>query len=288
MKTSISYNKTPIENIEIYIELLNQQKTAVNKKRKEIDRKLTQITQEFKTIEDDKISYLNYKQKCDEFQRLHDEMDTVSKYTDTKVNVILDLLESKNFIDRTSQAITLTAKGMVASHIREIHCLLFANLFHNDAFNELSSVQMVGLFSCFTNISVAEEFTRLLPPSGDKKLERLIIEVQKGYDYYQQQEFECQINTGFDYYMHYDLVEYVINWCKCDNIEDCKLFLQNIANEKEIFLGEFVKALLKINNISNEMEKIAELLGNIELLSKLREIPNMTLKFVVTNQSLYV
>jgi hypothetical protein len=36
------------------------------------------------------------------------------------------------------------------------------------------------------------------------------------------------------------------------------------------------------------MEKIAEMTGNIEFLSKLREIPKMTLKYVVTNQSLYV
>jgi hypothetical protein len=36
------------------------------------------------------------------------------------------------------------------------------------------------------------------------------------------------------------------------------------------------------------MEKIAEMIGNIEFLSKLREIPILTLKYVVTNQSLYV
>ena len=58
--------------------------------------------------------------------------------------------------------------------------------------------------------------------------------------------------------------------------------------EKEIFLGEFVKALLKITNIANEFEKIAEIIGNIDFLSKLKEIPNLLLKFVVTNQSLYI
>jgi hypothetical protein len=36
------------------------------------------------------------------------------------------------------------------------------------------------------------------------------------------------------------------------------------------------------------MEKIAEMTGNISFLSKLKEIPNITLKYVVTNQSLYV
>ena len=36
------------------------------------------------------------------------------------------------------------------------------------------------------------------------------------------------------------------------------------------------------------MEKIAEMSGNIAFLNKLKEIQNMTLKYVVTNQSLYV
>jgi hypothetical protein len=64
--------------------------------------------------------------------------------------------------------------------------------------------------------------------------------------------------------------------------------LQTLEAEKEIFLGEFVKALLKINTISCELEKVAEMIGNIELLSKLREIPQLTLKYIATNQSLYV
>ena len=86
----------------------------------------------------------------------------------------------------------------------------------------------------------------------------------------------------------YDLLNYVDKWCDCNDINECKQILQELATNKEIFLGEFVKALLKINNISSEFEKIAELTGNIAFLSKLREIQHMTLKYVVTNQSLYV
>ncbi len=80
-------------------------------------------------------------------------------------------------------------------------------------------------------------------------------------------------------------MKYIMKWCDCQDVEDCKLILQELATNKEIFLGEFVKALLKINNISSEFEQISEMTGNIAFLSKLKEIPNMTLKYVVTNQS---
>jgi hypothetical protein len=88
--------------------------------------------------------------------------------------------------------------------------------------------------------------------------------------------------------MHYDLIDYVQAWARCESAAECKTILQNLEANKGVFLGEFVKAISKINNISCEMEKIAESIGNIALLSKLREIPQLTLKFVATNQSLYV
>jgi hypothetical protein len=108
------------------------------------------------------------------------------------------------------------------------------------------------------------------------------------YNKYRDMEIKNNINTGIDYSLHYDLLNYIDEWCVAQSVEECKLVLQKLSEEKQIFLGEFVKALLKINNIANEMEKIAELVGNISFLSKLKEIPTMTLKYVVTNQSLYV
>ena len=88
--------------------------------------------------------------------------------------------------------------------------------------------------------------------------------------------------------MHFDLIEYMIRWCDCETEIDCKMVLQKLSQEKEVFLGEFVKSILKINNITCELEKVAEIIGDIELLHKLKEIPQLTLKYVATNQSLYV
>ena len=68
----------------------------------------------------------------------------------------------------------------------------------------------------------------------------------------------------------------------------CKNIIIRIKEEKELFLGEFIKAILKINNIAKEFEKIAESLENLELLEKIKLIPIITLKYVATNQSLYI
>ena len=98
-----------------------------------------------------------------------------------------------------------------------------------------------------------------------------------------------QVYTGTDYNIMYDLIDPIIRWCKyAEDERSCKEIIQTILQEKNIFLGEFIKAILKINNIANECEKLCEYMGNMELLSKIKQIPLNTLKFVATNQSLYV
>ena len=77
-------------------------------------------------------------------------------------------------------------------------------------------------------------------------------------------------------------------WIDAKSEEDRKMILQRAEQEKDIFLGDFIKALLKINNIVFEMETIAQIIGNIPFLYELNQIRSLTLKYVVTNQSLYV
>ena len=45
---------------------------------------------------------------------------------------------------------------------------------------------------------------------------------------------------------------------------------------------------IKINNIVTEIENICETTQDIALLEKIKQIPSLTLKYVATNQSLYI
>ena len=55
----------------------------------------------------------------------------------------------------------------------------------------------------------------------------------------------------------------------------------------DISLGDFVKAILKINNMIQELEKAATIQENLELLKIIRD-SEITLKSCITNQSLYL
>lgn len=286
MSQYAAHLKTPKNVVEEYIGLEAQRLTSVNKKRKEVDRKIQQIVDEYKTIEMDKKSIVNIINKEKELDELQSQYSSTNSYIETGINNVFDLLEKEGFVedDRTN----LTLKGKYACQLKESHCLIFAQLIDNKTLDHLTATQLVALFSCFTNIAVQEDYKSNVVQSQDETVNQMVKQIKTMFDLYQEKECQYNINSGIDYTIHYDLLDYVIEWCSCETTEECKIVLQKLSAEKDVFLGEFVKALLKINNISCEMEKIAELTGHIEFLSKLKEIPTLTLKYVVTNQSLYV
>jgi superfamily II RNA helicase len=295
LKLCIDNFKTPLNMVKEYAELQLKKDGYVNKKRKDMEKEIQKIKDNYQTVEQDIIVFNKYNLKQNELNELQIRQENIDNYINDDVNKVLNLLEDDGFIQYSNETeeseatkLIITLKGKMASQLREVQCLVFARLLEDKSIDHLSSKQLVSLFSCFTNISVEESVQDFTPYTDDIVVKDVIGNVAKLYNEYEDIETSMGVKTGSDYYIQYDLLNYVVEWCDAECVEDCKLVLQNLAREKGVFLGEFVKALLKINNISCEMEKIAELTGNIAFLSKLREIPNLTLKYVVTNQSLYV
>ena len=322
---------TPREIVETYFELQSNKENYANKKRKEMDKEIQRIKDNYKNVEQDMIVLQKSVKKMAELDELMRRQEGLTKYLDNDVNKVVNLLKEDGFLlgdalesdaletdgdlesDNESVSdsesvseylyttedagildtvddnkLSLSAKGKMASGLREVHCLVFAELLEDGTISKLSVTQLISLFSCFTNISVQEAVQDYTPYTDDAVLKEVICLISQMYSEYEERETMLRINTGADYNIHYDLLNYVEEWTECETEYDCKVVLQKLGEEKEIFLGEFVKALLKINNIASEMERIAEQTGNIEFLSKLKKIPELTLKYVVTNQSLYV
>jgi len=290
LKKSHENLRTPEEIVQQYIQCINSRKTAINKKRNELDRTIQNMKDEYRNIDADMKSVLKCNEKSEDLVKMHESFKSTEQYLDSNVKTILDFLEKDGFITKNidEQFYNLNLKGLISTQLREIHCLVFAKLIEDNKLDRLNAKELVAIFSCFTNVSVSEDKKALSAVYTNNELRDIMGNVSALYDYYQQFEIDRQINTGIDYSMHYDLIDYIVAWTECETAVECKEVIQKLEKEKGVFLGEFVKAILKINNISSEMEKIAEMLGNISLLSKLREIPLLTQKFVATNQSLYV
>jgi superfamily II RNA helicase len=145
---------------------------------------------------------------------------------------------------------------------------------------------LVSFLSCFTNISVPEDRRTVIPYSQNENVQKLIIEVIDNHKKLEDKELTQKIELDNNFTIQFDLLQYMYEWCECDDVNKCKTLLQKMSIEKEIFLGEFVKAVLKINNIVNELEKVAENLGNIQLLHTLNIFTILTFFFFSSSNSI--
>jgi hypothetical protein len=242
--------------------------------------------------------FIHYTKKIDNDDCI-DFNDSIDAVKTIKEEDILekekDLSQFKTISKRDSKEIEIETinieikeKGVIASNIQEIHSLALTDLYTNtNGFKEFQAEEIVGLLSCFTNISVSDENFLQNPSSKSKKINELCMSLKNRYNYYYDVEVDNKINTGTDYNIHYQIIDEVIDWCKCQNEIECMKVIEKIKSYN-ISLGDFIKAILKINNIASEIEKFCEVIGNVELLHKIKNIPSLTMKYVVNNVSLYV
>jgi superfamily II RNA helicase len=283
--------KVPESVLKEYLHLRTMLPSCVNKKRKETERAISKLEDEYKTIVKDVETYKKYFDKELELDKLTNQFTGVEQYLNNNINIVLNMLEDRSFIGLKEDDLlsySLTLKGKVASHFKEVPCLIFADLVLDNVFASFSACEMVGILSCFTNVKVSDDKKTFLPVSNYKKVTQLLKEIHDSCNTFIDLELKNGINTGTDYDLIFDLTDYIIFWAECDSEPECKLLLQQMSEEKDIFLGEFVKAILKVVAITVELAAVAELIGDIELLQKCKEVPSILQKFVATNQSLYV
>ena len=136
------------------------------------------------------------------------------------------------------------------------------------------------MLSIFTPIKVNNDVKIQRPNTSNIELNNYITELN--CDYIGKYENIYQEDLQFD------IIQEVMDWMDAETEQECKQILFSLQEEKEVFLGEFVKALLKINHISLELESACNIIGNVQLANLFNSIPTKTLKYVATNQSLYI
>lgn len=257
-----------------------------NKKRKNAYSKLENIKDTYgKKFEDDlRVFKLKYVNEI-EIEKTKRYIDNINNYVDDNVKIILNILSSNEFIQLKDDIYTLTVKGKVASNIHEMNCLPIANIIYNNYLDDLNINELVAFMSCFTNINVQDEFktNQIKNVSLNKLITTYVSEQHK----YMDLESKYCIDTGMDDTIHYDIIQEISEWCDALDEKECHNITNKLLN-KGIFIGEFVKGILKINNIANEFITACEYVGNIKLSEKLNKISDTTLKYIVLQQSLYV
>jgi hypothetical protein len=276
-----------------------QLKSLTNKKKKDAERELRAIQDEYRTLNDDL-------KQAKEFMKVNSELDNetvnlqymrsfVTDQTNTTCQVLLDdgfiAIDNAGKHEYDTTAYELTSMGIIAANVAEIHPLIISKmLIKYDYFSDLNVKQLIGLFSCFTDIKVPQDIKASVPHTEDETVKLYVKEIDSYCQYFEKREMENDMRTGirYDELLNYDMIDFAMEWCDCENEYDCKYFIQNKVAEKSISVGDFNKALLKIVTIAKELINVCEIIGQMDLKYRLSQIEGLILKYVTTSQSLYL
>ena len=279
--------RTPRAVLACYAELTDRLALLVNAARKKARLELNALAAEHKFLLSDlsKLQALTDAEK--NLATITVQKNNTVEYIANTVSDLKQILTRDGFAALTGEVDIITEKGRIAAQLQEVHPLAMADLYGvTQNFASLDAAQLAGLFSCFYPVAVSDDLRAHL--CSNTALREVLVYMQERLDHYLKAEQDAYLLTGANYEIAYDLIPYVIQWCKSPDELTCKIIIQTVKDHVGIFVGEFVKALLKINAIALEFERICELTQNLALLEKLREIPHLTLKYIATSQSLYL
>tara|TARA_B100000902_G_C27317127_1_gene922001 strand:- start:1129 stop:3654 length:2526 start_codon:yes stop_codon:yes gene_type:complete len=291
MRADASRARTPESDLMRYIELGKTIGSLSQKQRKKAQREMNNLQETHKTLDKDAELMQNIVDIEKSISNNRGYKENADQYLINEVKKVAQILIDEGYLTLSDTGeYSVTEIGLVASQLQEVHSAAFAKvIIDTEYFKDFTHADIASLISAFTNIRVPDEFAALYPNSGRTTVDNSMKQLQGEILRFHQKELDERISTGESEDIQFNLCASILSWCDCDTEDSCKEVLRQICNERSsIFLGDFIKAILKINNVASEIEKVAEITNNIPLLEKLRQIPVATLKYVANNQSLYI
>jgi superfamily II RNA helicase len=278
-------NNIDIDVIKEYYELNEELPFTKNSRKKAILKKMSNVKNDNPHIDLLLEKYRIYVKIVDDRKNKEEEKDFYKNYlVNTKKNISNILIET-GFLDSYEN---VTSMGSQAIQIKEMDGMIGSYLINNILLEDLSPIELICLFSCFVDIPTNEE-NRTQQISDSSELVKILINDSINF-INKRVELENNLKVSIDQSLklNYDLIDYCCEWCdSCDAIR-CNDIIKRLTNEKQIFLGDFCKILIKITNISKEFSNICETTNKVKLLSNLSLIPELILKHVMSSQSLYI
>jgi superfamily II RNA helicase len=288
LEGGMKWSKTPVDICKRLLEIEKELPRAINKKKKDLQKEQREITDCYRTWESDVRTYKEIDLMENTLYREKMCVTERENYLTNQISAIKKIIEKRGFDMGEPMA-------KIAASISEVHPMIWAEsvVLRWNYFEQFSERQLVGLFSCITDVKVSQEHRIQHPKTDDVDLKKRLEELADLHLLYERLEYEYGVqNTGFHYQdaLNYNIIDESMEWCDCKSEEECKWFIQTRLNDKEISVGDFTKAMLKISTFAKELSSLENsvIMGKTDMFYKLSQIDGMILKYVATAQSLYV
>ena len=276
-----SFNEDELKVFKRYDDIYNKMNNTIFILKKKDYQKLEDEKKKIEAEKDFQNNYKKYHEYTDLIKEFNSNNNSI-EYNETEIlnqiEVIKNVLKDYEYIKEDD---TLTKKGIIASAVNDCNELLFTEMIFQGYLDDLTFPEIVGLLSTFINEKDGtEKYLSDLDISDNlyyvlKDLQKLSFQLE-----------EHESNNGLlglkmDYNLYLDFIEPSYIWASGGTIQD-------IYSVTEIYDGNFVKAIMRINNICDNLMDICKTIERYDICAKLENSTSILIRDITTINSLYV
>jgi superfamily II RNA helicase len=261
-----------------------------DKDKLEKEKKNMENTPNFKELYSEYEIYNNY---LKELENIDSNIWWCNNSLKNNIDIIIKLLEEEGYIklndsdDNINKNILfenkqITTKGIIAMGINECQELLFTEMIYQGFLDNLEFPEIVSVISCFINEKDQSSEEKYI---SDLKVSNSVTNVLKKIkllsENFIKKEDKMQLYIGSDYNLYLDFIEPSYIWAKGGTIND-------VYKYTNVYDGNFVKAIMRINNICENLMDICKNIEKYDICSKLENYEKILIRDITSINSLYV
>lgn len=237
--------------------------------------------------------WLKYYDLVNTALKIENEINKLKKYNsdlenvfNQKISTIVNYLTQKNYLKlneednhQSLQPENLTKKGLISSEINEVNELLLTEIIDSKILEKHNQIEILTILSIFTEGKAQEDITinYLRIPDNIKET---LFKIQQIYNQLDNETF--QNNILFKQNINLQFAEITYQWLTEE------IHVDILLQPYEIYIGNFIKNMQKIQNICKEIVEICEIIEMPTLINKLANIASLIVKGPLEFKSLYL
>jgi ATP-dependent RNA helicase HelY len=168
----------------------------------------------------------------------------------------------------------------MAMQVNECNGILLTEMICQNMLANLTVEEVISVLSCFIN-DVREKDKVAINNIQSKNVVNVVNKLEVIADTYIKEEEKIKyVNKEF-WEISYDYVNMCYRWANGESIIE-------ILGGTEIYEADFIKAILKLNNIGKDLIGLSKIYGDVSNIPIFEQIPDKLIRGLVNIDSLYI
>jgi superfamily II RNA helicase len=234
--------------------------------------------------------YTTYKHLTDECMKLRSQLNELTSYDFTsRLTPILEALEEWGALESSTvpgSAPALSRFGILATEVNEANPLLIARLYESQIIKDAPADQIVAILA--STIVDRESLDKTvhpyeLPPLIPNQVKHVLVKMDEWG------QCGTRIDTKYGIESHEYFWSLSTMWVQIayDWIVHKKSAAE-IASAYDLYEGNLMKGIHKLSAIVNEWISMATFLADVDMLEKMKNVPELILRDIAVPESLYL